>query len=284
MRMPQPLLAAAVMLILGGPVPHETATDAIERVSQSSPTPQAAPIIRKVDVDVDDRHLLIFGRFFCPAPVVKLSTIKLEIASISLGNDPHLITAKIPEDLEPAGYRLRIECGPRPTANGEMEPAVAEVFVGGANELLGGRGPQGAPGPIGPVGATGPAGPGGATGPQGPAGPPGATGATGAIGPPGADGVLGHQVSLGVCVSLPPGGFAVARATCSTNKVVMGGGARFYRDASCSSPAPAALSAATINLSESSPFSNDTWYVYVHNESSGTSLFVRAVATCADPH
>ena len=98
MRIGSLFLLAILPLIMSEPTIEGAATAGVAS-AQSNPAQQGAPIIRKVDVGVDERHLLIFGRFFCPAPIVKLSTTRLEIVDVSLSADPHRIAAKIPDAL-----------------------------------------------------------------------------------------------------------------------------------------------------------------------------------------
>lgn len=284
-------LALALLLIAGSPGLRSPATTAVAS-AQSGSTQQAAPIIRKVDVAVDERHLLIFGRFFCPAPIVKLSTIRLEVVNVSLGNDPHLITARVPETLEPAGYRLRVDCWRQTDGNDFMEPATAEIFIGGGNELLGGRGPRGPAGPTGsagPTGAEGPQGPAGPVGPAGPQGPTGAVGAAGPIGPTGpvgADGVLGYEALLGPCEPVP--GIAGRTLThfCTIDKVALNGGIIVYSDAACSVPSPFTE---TLFTTRSAPLSlasvtapGDGWIISLVNVDS-TTVYARDWLICADP-
>ncbi len=65
-----------------------------------------APIIRKADVSADETQLIISGRGFCLNPVVKLSTISLDVASVDL-DSPQVIVANLPAHIDPAGYRYR---------------------------------------------------------------------------------------------------------------------------------------------------------------------------------
>lgn len=274
MRVSQWLIVANLMLVVGGPALHDPTTSGAQPIVQSSPTPQAAPIIRKVDVDADERKLLIYGRFFCPAPIVKLSTMRLEIVDTVLDTDPQRITTKIPEDLEPAGYRLRVDCGFLAGGDDSMVPAIAEVFVGGGNKLLGGRGPQGVPGPQGPAGPPGSV---------GPSGPRGATGPTGQRGAPGLHGVSGYEQVQSRCLTILGGFASGVTVQCTGTKKVLGGGPVQYPDATCSGPFSSVHTGFT-SVVLNGPRSDREWTTTVRNDSPmGTNpLFFRLRVTCAD--
>ena len=68
-----------------------------------------APLIRKADVSDDETQLLIFGKNFCLNPVVKLSTIELEVVSVDLGG-PEVI-----------GYPHKQTSPPRHTPEGNRD-------------------------------------------------------------------------------------------------------------------------------------------------------------------
>lgn len=187
--------------------------------------------IRHVQANLEDYVLIITGRDFSQkAPRVVLGQVALEV----LASTDTEIQAKLPEDIQPGSYRLRLSrekhwerfsgraeffftigaVGPQgpagavgePGAPGDMGPQGPIGLTGqqgerglpGLDGSIGPIGPAGPQGPVGPIGATGPMGPQGAAGPQGatgPQGPAGPQGPTGAQGPQGAPGNLGLDLS-----------------------------------------------------------------------------------------
>ena len=113
----------------------------------------ATPVINSA-VPTGANQLTITGSGFGTAPVVKIGTLKLTLASHSATK----IVADLPGNLENGNDLLTV------TAAG-----VSTIF----DLMLGSEGPAGHPGPQGATGAQGPAGPSGPTGPQGPQGMPG---------------------------------------------------------------------------------------------------------------
>jgi hypothetical protein len=110
--------------------------------------------------------MFIYGRNFCPDPVVQLSTISLDVDSVDLSN-PQRIVADLPNDLDPAGYRLSVDCSVDSRVKRPKARLFNSVFIGG--DMVVAKSLQ-ITGPIGLTGLTGPT------------GSPGATGATGATG------------------------------------------------------------------------------------------------------
>lgn len=141
--------------------------------------------IRRIAADRRAGTMTIFGRNFCLNPTVTLAAEPLEVLATIVGKGTDEITVVLPEGVQPAGYRLTVDCGV--TARGA---AISDSFDLGGGGAVGDVGPRG---PAGPQGETGPQGPAGVQGPPGPIGLTGPQGAQGDPGPPGSIGPMGLQ-------------------------------------------------------------------------------------------
>ncbi len=229
---------------------------AIPALAESSVASAGAPTIRKVDVTDDETQILIYGKNFCANPVVKLSTITLDIDSVDLGG-PELIVADLPENpLVPAGYRLSVDCGVNNRGNGLL----GYVFVS-----IGDIGPRGYPGASGADGKDG------ADGSDGATGAPGTAGATGAVG------VSQWERLKGACLTVPIGAITSTVVTCTVGKKLLGGGYLKADSNACNVDIGAAH---TTTILSSGPTTDNAWRLSLFNQS-GVVVFYSAYAICA---
>lgn len=209
----------------------------------------------------DETQFLIYGRGFCLNPVVKLSTIDLAIDSVDL-NKPQVIVANLPDHIDPAGYRLSVDCevnnrGARVPGNGRRDTSIFLGTAGGILHAVGTTGPTGKKGLIGPTGATG------ATGPAG----------------NGAAGMSGHEFTQSACTSVLSGSQKTTTAQCPGGKKLLGGGVVLYTN----------LCAAVLNnhmpltnLAIHSGPTTDSSMVSVLKNNTGAEVVYRVNILCAD--
>lgn len=233
-----------------------------------------SPVIRRVDISDDETQMFIYGENFCRNPVAKLSIIKLDIDSVQL-RDPELIVADLPDNLDPAGHRLSVECGVDSRGN----RLLGYVFIGSGGAVLGDAGPPGPRGSRGadgadwadgadrPTGVTGATGPTGLTGATGPAGPTGAQGPAGANGAKGDPGVSNWERLESGVITVADGTIGTATQDCTVGKKLLGGG--------CTSDNATGVAV----WRRARPLDDDTWECTLLNVA-GTSIDIRAHAIC----
>ncbi len=244
--------------------------------------PEREVTIRKVDLSDDGTQVIIYGKNFCLNPVVRLSTIELEIDSVDL-DSPESIVADLPDNIDTAGYRLTVECGVNSRGTG-----MTDQFDVGGGEVTGASGPPGPPGlpgprgPIGLTGDTGPAGdtgPTGATGATGPTGATGSTGSTGATGATGPSGVPNIQQATSACTPVLFTAAAQATADCPAGTELTGGGTIVSTLNTCA--VPSMFAATDFQIILSGPFSTTQWGGGMRNNNVAGTLYFQVIAICA---
>ena len=209
------------------------------------------------------------------SPVVNLISIVASVAvgaAISLVYMMSTVDAKIQDKVQ--GQVRTVQAAPAPAAvDSEAIAAVVQQMVAdgqipasqpaqaGQNGVLGPRGPKGAKGDPGKPGPMGP---------QGPPGPPGPAGKTQTVSSSAINGVAGWERLESKTYKVPAGQRKTAFMSCSTGKILLGGG---FTAAGCDQC-----------FSETNyPSSVNTWETTLVNKTSAKVANMKVYVICAEP-